>query len=121
MSKKKTHHLKTWPKYFKALLDGGKTFELRNNDRNFAVGDILVLKEFKPCRYCDGDGMVSIKIHYRLAGHTQTVGVKACSKCRFKGGTYTGRKVKREVTHILVGPSFGLLKGYCIMSVRPSL
>ena len=27
---------------------GGKRFEIRRNDREFAVGDILVLREFEP-------------------------------------------------------------------------
>lgn len=40
------HRLKTWPVYFSKLLTGNKTFELRKNDRDFKVGDILVLEEF---------------------------------------------------------------------------
>jgi hypothetical protein len=40
------HDLKTWPVYFEPLLDGRKTFELRKNDRGFAVGDTLRLREF---------------------------------------------------------------------------
>jgi hypothetical protein len=42
------HELKTWPEEFKAILDGTKPFELRKNDRNFNVGDILILKEYIP-------------------------------------------------------------------------
>lgn len=42
------HELKTWPKYFAAVRSGGKRFEIRRNDREFAVGDILVLREFEP-------------------------------------------------------------------------
>jgi hypothetical protein len=44
----KVHQLKTWPEYFKALKDGTKNFELRKNDRDFRVGDILYLKEYNP-------------------------------------------------------------------------
>ncbi len=42
------HELKTWPEYFYAIENGTKTFELRVNDRDFQVGDILVLKEYRP-------------------------------------------------------------------------
>lgn len=44
----KTHKLKTWPKYFKLIKSGEKRFEVRNNDRNFERGDILVLQEWHP-------------------------------------------------------------------------
>ena len=42
------HELKTWPKYFAAVRSGQKRFEIRRNDREFKVGDILVLREFDP-------------------------------------------------------------------------
>lgn len=41
-----THELKIWPEYFSAVREGIKTFEYRLNDRNYQVGDILVLKEY---------------------------------------------------------------------------
>jgi hypothetical protein len=44
----KVHILKTYPESFDALEDGSKTFEIRKNDRNYNVGDILFLKEFIP-------------------------------------------------------------------------
>jgi len=42
------HALKTWPEYFEAVYEGGKTFEIRRNDRNYKVGDTLVLREWEP-------------------------------------------------------------------------
>ena len=42
----KTHYLKTLPEYFKAVKDRTKNFELRINDRDFKVGDMLYLEEW---------------------------------------------------------------------------
>ncbi len=42
----KTHKLKTWPPFFAAVERGEKRFEIRNNDRDFKVGDSVVLQEF---------------------------------------------------------------------------
>jgi hypothetical protein len=42
----KTHELKTVQPYFDAVFYGEKTFELRRDDRGFAVGDVLVLREW---------------------------------------------------------------------------
>lgn len=43
-----THELRTWPAPFTAILDGSKHHEVRKNDRNFKVGDILWLREWDP-------------------------------------------------------------------------
>jgi hypothetical protein len=40
------HYLKTWPNYFDAVVDGTKTFEVRINDRDYKVGDVLHLQEY---------------------------------------------------------------------------
>ncbi len=42
------HQLKCWPRFFKAVRDGSKTFEARKADRTYAVGDTLVLCEWDP-------------------------------------------------------------------------
>lgn len=41
-----THALKTEPIFFKAIVDGIKTFEARKHDRPFKVGDRLLLQEY---------------------------------------------------------------------------
>lgn len=43
-----THILKVRPDYFHAIWDGDKTFEIRFNDRDFKVGDVLDLRGFEP-------------------------------------------------------------------------
>jgi hypothetical protein len=40
------HELKTLPIYFEEVIEGGKSFEVRKNDRNFKVGDMLALNEY---------------------------------------------------------------------------
>ena len=44
-----THSLKILPEYFNAVKSGNKNAEIRYNDRNYRVGDILSLREW------DGD------------------------------------------------------------------
>lgn len=46
----KTHFLKTWPEYFQAVVEDRKPFEIRRNDRDYAVGDVLVLQEWCPVK-----------------------------------------------------------------------
>ncbi len=40
------HYLKLHERYFDAVKYGFKKFEIRKNDRDFRVGDILMLKRF---------------------------------------------------------------------------
>jgi len=40
------HELKLEQTYFSRVASGQKTFEIRKNDRDFQVGDILILREF---------------------------------------------------------------------------
>lgn len=42
------HELKTWPQYYYRVFDGQKNFEVRKDDRNFEIGDVLKLREWDP-------------------------------------------------------------------------
>lgn len=41
------HELKLLPKYYGAVLNGTKNFELRKDDRSYQIGDIIILKEWE--------------------------------------------------------------------------
>ena len=46
-----THELKCWPEHFAPVARGVKTVELRLNDRNYQVGDMLYLREYEPMEH----------------------------------------------------------------------
>ncbi|WP_087024452.1 DUF3850 domain-containing protein [Thaumasiovibrio subtropicus] len=50
------HELKIQPKYLEAIIRGDKTFEIRLNDRNFKVGDRVML--------IDGERYIEIRIKF---------------------------------------------------------
>lgn len=62
------HHLKTWPEYYEAVLDGTKSFEVRKDDRDFQVGDLLVLLEYDPDEGEFTGRKLHKKISYKLGG-----------------------------------------------------
>lgn len=56
------HKLKTWPAQFHEVWWDRKPFELRKNDRDFQVGDILCLQEYDPetCTYSGKEVLRSV-------------------------------------------------------------
>ena len=60
----KKHELKILPKYFQAVWDGKKTFELRKDDRDYAEKDLLVLREWDGEQYT-GSALV-VEVTYIL-------------------------------------------------------
>lgn len=95
---KTIHELKTWPEFFNQTRNGRKKFELRQNDRDFKVGDELLLKEWSP---------------------VETVS----SNMRVNEPGYTGRELRVQVDYIMTANAaqfndFGVLDAdYVIMSV----
>lgn len=85
----RVHKLNTWPSQYRAIISGKKRFEFRKNDRDFAVGDTLVLIEWDPTP-------------------RERTGIPVGA---------TGRTCQREVTYILHGGSFGCSPGYVVMSL----
>ncbi len=63
-----THALKTRPEYYQAIINGDKTFELRKADRDYKVGDRLLLQEWDPVsgKYTEREG--NYVISYILSG-----------------------------------------------------
>lgn len=86
----RSHDLKTDSVPFQLALDEIKLWEIRRNDRDYQVGDHLVLQE------------------------TQYTGAEMAEG---KPLIYTGRAVDRVVTHVLSG--YGLDEGWVILSVMP--
>lgn len=84
------HALKTWPEPFEAVWQGAKTHEIRRDDRGYAVGDTLVLREWDPAP-------------------------DRCVPSRPTG--FTKREIKATVTHKTPGGSWGLPSDLCVMSI----
>lgn len=60
------HHLKTWTPYFKDVQIGKKQFEVRKNDRDYQVGDTLILEEFNPDKEIKTGAWIPKLIVYKL-------------------------------------------------------
>jgi len=65
----KTHELKTWPMYFRAIVEGKKNFEIRRDDRDFSPGDVLLLIEYERQAQHFTGAQVERKITYILREH----------------------------------------------------
>lgn len=42
------HEVKSWPQFFRSVVSGERRHELRRDDRGYAVGDRVRLREFEP-------------------------------------------------------------------------
>lgn len=76
------HNLKIAPTYFKAVKEGKKLFEIRKNDRDYHVGDILLLNEYT-CGSYTGE-FIKVEVTY-ITDYAQkdgyvVLGIKLCEK-----------------------------------------
>lgn len=62
------HELKCWPPFFAEIREGNKTFEVRQDDRNFRVGDLLHLREYRPHTQTYTGRECWVDVTYLLAG-----------------------------------------------------
>lgn len=62
------HELKCWPEFFTPIWDGRKTYEIRNNDRGFEVGDHLLLREWNPDSKGYSGRYILMEITHTLSG-----------------------------------------------------
>lgn len=60
------HRLKTWTPFFRDIKKGIKQFEVRKNDRNYEVGDTLILEEFDPIKKIYTGAWVPEQVTYKL-------------------------------------------------------
>ena len=63
-----THELKTHPPHFAAVQSGAKRAEIRRDDRGFAVGDVLVLREYDPTANEHTGRFVEVRVTHVLRG-----------------------------------------------------
>jgi hypothetical protein len=85
----RTHYLKTWPEPFTAILDGNKLFEIRKNDRDYAVGDLLVLQEYDPIEKVHTKRSLLVLVTYLVRGGDWGLPSELC---------VMGIQLKKEVT-----------------------
>lgn len=86
------HELKTDRVVFEAKAKGLKPWDIRKNDRDYQIGDILHERE----TVYTGEQMLSEGMPLE----------------------YTGRHMYERVTYILHGPAYGLSEGHCIMTTE---
>lgn len=70
---KTKHGLKIYQEYFEAVKDGRKKFEIRKNDRDYNVGDILVLLEYDKYYEAFTGEKITVEITY-MTGFAQQDG-----------------------------------------------
>lgn len=56
----KTHEVKIWPKYFDAVVEGRLTFQLRRDDRNYQVGERMLMREWDQGAYTGREVLAEI-------------------------------------------------------------
>lgn len=73
----KVHELKIWPQFFIDAKSGAKPFEVRKDDRDYAVGDRLVLREWSPATQSFTGPWVRVLVTYLMRSHGSPEGCLA--------------------------------------------
>ena len=84
--------LKILPEFYDAVESMEKPFEVRKNDRNYQVGDILILQEYVP--------EVDWPAHAPV----------------FRG--YTGASIRRKISYVLPGGQYGIDPEYVVLGLQ---
>lgn len=69
----KLHDIKCWPEFYPDVASGRKPFEIRKNDRDYEVGDLLKIRWFDP-KTKEFNGSVCLKTVTYLTGWEQKEG-----------------------------------------------
>lgn len=56
------HKIKIYPNHRREIITDGKDFEIRKNDRNYKVGDVVFLNEYDPEKQCLTGDFTVVKI-----------------------------------------------------------
>lgn len=90
----KIHELKIKEEYYRAIIDGNKTFELRKNDRDYREGDLIQFNDdlFSPEKISN---YYITEKYYPQPSETLF-----------------------QITYILKDVSYGLDKDYCILGIK---
>lgn len=70
------HFLKIAPEYFSPLANGIKLFEIRKSDRDFKIGDLVMLEEFNLKEKKYTGRAVCVTIMYVLTHEDFPLGIK---------------------------------------------
>ena len=81
------HELKTWSSFYQAISDGFKKFEIRKNDRDFKVGDVLVLREYQPMQERYTGKSIKVRVEYILNGENFGIHIDYCVMSISRRGT----------------------------------
>ena len=80
------HELKILPQYFKDVISGEKTFEIRKNDRPFRKGDMLALNEHDGNAYSGKSCLVYIDYIMDNPEYVKkdmvVMAIKPCATCK---------------------------------------
>ena len=101
------HTLKSQPEFFGPIKAGLQCFDVRQNDRDFQIGDEILLREFAPCAKCGG------------LGHYSGKDRKMPCHCKQPHGDYTGQECLVRIKYILFGGDRRvIIANWCVLGLE---